>query len=67
MTKGELIKILVDDIYPMDTEICVSAEVPHKDEYGTFCSGYSFPIKGLNENGILIDADWLLKKDKGEE
>ena len=67
MTKGELMKLLIDDGNTMDKEMSIVAEIPHKDEYGKECSGYCFPIKGLDGYGdIVIDADWLLKKDKGE-
>ena len=64
MTKGELIKLLIDDWHTMSTQIDIVAEIPHKDEQGKECSGYAFRIKGLDRCcDIVIDADWLLKKD----
>jgi hypothetical protein len=67
MTKGELIKALVDDNHPMNKEICAFAPIPHEDEHGR-SEGYIFKIIGIDkrDGDIEIDA-WVLKRGEKNE
>jgi hypothetical protein len=61
MTKGELIKLLVDDERPMKTEICAYAPIPHDTEHGR-CEGYLMPIMGIDAKDGDIEINlWMLK------
>lgn len=61
MTKGDLIKALVDDNHPMNKEIRAFAPIPHEDEHGK-CTGYEFPILGIDKYGEIEIDEWVLKR-----